>query len=341
MTDFGALPPEVNSARLHTGPGAAPLLGAAAAWERLSAELHSARAACGSAINQLTASWQGPSATRMAAAAQPYLQWLSTTAVQAEQTAVQARDAATAYTTALAATVPPAAITANRAHRAALSAGNIFGQHTAAMAADDSDYAGMWSQNAAAMHGYAAQAADAARLTPFAAPPQATAPAATAGPTGSALAALDGFITGPLAPGSLFVIPSTPEFLGIDTLGVVMEGGPAPEAGVVRSAWPSGVLASAGRAGFVGRLSVPPTWSTAAPTIKAAATLVPRGMPPVPAAALAGDAPAALLGGAAGSAVGRAAVNGATTAPSRGPATTANIFFLQPGADATAVEGTS
>jgi PPE-repeat protein len=39
--DFGALPPEINSARMYFGPGSAPMLAAAAAWDGLAAELHS------------------------------------------------------------------------------------------------------------------------------------------------------------------------------------------------------------------------------------------------------------------------------------------------------------
>ena len=37
--DFAALPPEVNSTRMYTGPGAGPMMAAAAAWNNLAAEL--------------------------------------------------------------------------------------------------------------------------------------------------------------------------------------------------------------------------------------------------------------------------------------------------------------
>ena len=40
--DFGTYPPEINSLRMYTGPGAAPMLTAAQAWQGLAAELHSA-----------------------------------------------------------------------------------------------------------------------------------------------------------------------------------------------------------------------------------------------------------------------------------------------------------
>ncbi|MGB7166143.1 MAG: PPE domain-containing protein, partial [Mycobacterium sp.] len=40
--DYGILPPEINSARIYTGPGSGPILAAASAWGGLAAELSSA-----------------------------------------------------------------------------------------------------------------------------------------------------------------------------------------------------------------------------------------------------------------------------------------------------------
>ena len=42
--DFGALPPEINSARMYAGPGAGPMMAAATAWNTLAAELSSTAA---------------------------------------------------------------------------------------------------------------------------------------------------------------------------------------------------------------------------------------------------------------------------------------------------------
>ncbi|HZC52410.1 MAG TPA: PPE domain-containing protein, partial [Mycobacterium sp.] len=39
--DFGALPPEVNSARMYAGAGSTSLTTAASAWNALAAELQS------------------------------------------------------------------------------------------------------------------------------------------------------------------------------------------------------------------------------------------------------------------------------------------------------------
>ncbi|MGH3960765.1 PPE family protein [Mycobacterium sp.] len=175
--DFGVFPPEVNSGRMYAGPGPESMVAAAAAWDGLTAELHSAATAYGSVITGLTGeSWQGPSSAAMAAAAAPYAQWLSATAAQAEQSATQARSAAAAYETAFASMVPPPVIAANRTQLASLVATNIFGQNTAAIAATEAQYGEMWAQDAAAMYGYAGQSAAASRMTPFASAPQVTNP---------------------------------------------------------------------------------------------------------------------------------------------------------------------
>jgi PPE-repeat protein len=179
--DFGLLPPEINSDRMYAGPGSGPMLAAAASWDGLAAELHSTVASYGSVVSALTAGWQGPSSATMAAAAAPYMAWMRGTAVQAEQTATQARAAAAAYETAFAATVPPPVIVANRTLLMSLIATNIFGQNTAAIAATEADYAEMWAQDAAAMYGYAGSSSAASQLTPFRPPPQTTNPAGPAG----------------------------------------------------------------------------------------------------------------------------------------------------------------
>jgi len=173
--DFGVLPPEVNSALMYAGPGAGSLLAAAAAWADLAKGLESAAGICAGVLSRLTGSdWQGPAAASMTAAATPYTSWLQATASHAAQAAAQAGAAVNAYETAFAATVPPAAVAANRAQLASLIATNVLGQNSAAIAATEAHYAEMWAQDAAAMYGYAAQSAAAARLTPLSTPPTVT-----------------------------------------------------------------------------------------------------------------------------------------------------------------------
>ena len=173
--DFGALPPEVNSARIYAGPGSGPMLAAASAWDVLAAELGSAASTYSSVVTSLAeGSWLGPASTSMAAAATPYVDWMSTTATQAEETGYQARAAAAAYEAAFAMTVPPAEVAANRAQLAALVATNVVGQNTPAIAATEALYGEMWAQDAAAMYGYAGSSAAASTVTPFSTPPETT-----------------------------------------------------------------------------------------------------------------------------------------------------------------------
>lgn len=178
--DFAALPPEINSSRMYSGPGAGSMLAAAVSWDELAAELYAAATGYGSVTSGLAHQWQGPTSVAMAQAAAPYVAWLSATAAQAEQAATQAKAAAGAYEAAFAATVPPPVIAANRALLMALVATNILGQNTPAIATTEAHYEQMWAQDAAAMYGYAAASATASRLNPFTSPPVTTDPAGLA-----------------------------------------------------------------------------------------------------------------------------------------------------------------
>ncbi|QZA19902.1 PPE family protein [Mycobacterium malmoense] len=173
--DFAALPPEINSARMYSGPGSGPMLAAASAWNSMAAEMRSTATSYASVVSELTGeSWFGPSSTLMAAAVAPYLEWLSATATQAEQAGGQANAASAAYESAFAMTVPPAVVAANRAQLSNLVATNLFGQNTAAIAATEAEYAEMWAQDAAAMNAYASASITATQFTPFTAPQSST-----------------------------------------------------------------------------------------------------------------------------------------------------------------------
>ncbi|MCV7076044.1 PPE family protein [Mycobacterium szulgai] len=175
--DFGALPPEVNSLRMYSGPGSASMLAAVTAWDGLAAELRSTAAQYQTVISVLTSDgWLGPASESMVAAVTPYLSWMTITGMQAEQTARQAAAAAGAYESAFAMTVPPAAVAANRAQLQALVATNLIGQNTPAIAATEAAYGEMWAQDAAAMYGYATGSAVASTLAPFTQPAQVTDP---------------------------------------------------------------------------------------------------------------------------------------------------------------------
>ena len=180
--DFGAFPPEVNSAKMYAGPGSASMLAAAASWNELASELRSQAANYSSIIANLTGEgWQGQASTAMVAAAAPYTAWMNTTAAQAEQTAGQATAAAAAYEAAHGMTVPPPVIAANRTQLASLVATNVLGQNAPAIAATEAHYGQMWAQDASAMYGYAAQSSAATKVPSFNTAPQTTAPGALGG----------------------------------------------------------------------------------------------------------------------------------------------------------------
>jgi PPE-repeat protein len=190
--DFAMFPPEINSGRMYAGPGSGPMVAAAAAWNGLAAQLESAASSYQSVISGLTGGpWLGPASVSMAAAAAPYVGWISTTAAQAAQTATQAQATAAAYEAAFAATVPPPVITANRSLLTALVATNLFGQNTPAIAATETQYAEMWAEEAAAMYGYAGSTATVTSGLPtFSPAPQTTTGASPATSTPTAVSAL-------------------------------------------------------------------------------------------------------------------------------------------------------
>ncbi|OCB38419.1 hypothetical protein A5676_15635 [Mycobacterium malmoense] len=175
MLDYGALPPEINSGRMYSGPGSGPMLAAAAAWDVLANALESAARGYTAALAQLQGeSWSGGASMAMAGAAAPYVAWVTDAGVQAEEAASQARSAAAAFEAAFGATVPPALVAANRAQLRALVATNVFGQNTAMIGATESAYEQMWAQDAAAMYGYAGSSSAATALRQFTQPPQTT-----------------------------------------------------------------------------------------------------------------------------------------------------------------------
>jgi len=166
---------------MFTGSGSGSLMTAASAWNQLAAELNSAALGYDKVIDALSGEeWLGPASTSMADAAAPYVAWMNNTAAEAEQAASQARAAAAAYETALAATVPEPLVAANRAALAEALSDNVFGQYSGEIAAIEAQYAEMWAQDATAMYGYAGQSAAAAKVAPFTAAPQITSPTAQA-----------------------------------------------------------------------------------------------------------------------------------------------------------------
>jgi PPE-repeat protein len=147
--------PETTSWLMYSGAGSGPMLAAAAAWDGLASELGSAAQSFTSVTSGLAGStWQGPASAAMLSRATQYAGALSAAATEAQAAALQAQTAASAFESALAATVHPAAVAANRNGFVQLVVSNLFGQNAPAIAAAEADYEQMWAQDVAAMVGY-------------------------------------------------------------------------------------------------------------------------------------------------------------------------------------------
>jgi PPE-repeat protein len=183
---FSLIPPEINSALMYQGAGSGPLLEAATAWDGLAADLESTATQYQTAVTNLTTgTWLGPSSAHMAAAAEPYIGWLQSTAAEAAQTGAQAKAAASAYQTAYASMVPPPVITANRTELTTLVANNFLGQNTGAIAQNEAEYLDMWIQDALGMDTYNLNSTGASSGLPA----QTAAPLVTSGAQAAAPAA--------------------------------------------------------------------------------------------------------------------------------------------------------
>lgn len=354
--DFGVLPPEINSGRMYSGPGCGSMLAAAAGWDGLAADLHSTAASYRSVISDLTgAAWLGAASVAMAAAAAPYLAWLTTTAALCEQAGAQARAAAAAYEAAFAMTVPPPMVAANRARLTLLIGTNVLGQNIPAIVATEGEYGEMWAQDAGAMYGYVGASAAASTLPQFTSPPPTTNPAGVTGqvaavahasgtsagaeiqtimstgsqllsripnvlqglalPAPAAAAALPSFLQSLslLSPVNLAVSSAATAITSTGTAGsytglgyavrydadgaskmddILRRLGAAPGGagtGAVASldsadlgtgsGAPPILSAGLGRASSVGALSVPPSWTAAAPAIRRVAIAAPNALP--------------------------------------------------------------
>jgi PPE-repeat protein len=273
VTDFGALPPEINSAKLYAGPGSGPLLAAAAAWDRLADELYFTAASYGSTVSSLTGEgWLGPASASMTTAVTTYLRWITGTAGMCEQTATRARAAAVAYEAAVSRAVPPSVIAANRSQFLSLIPTNTLGQNTPAIAAIEGRYGEMWAQDATALYGYANESAIASRLTTFRPLPITAGPASqTAGSAQAAGASMLGTLSQLTA-----ALPEALHALATRTaspsrLSRLLRGNGAramsrfvPLNEFVPPPARPDTDANAGRAISLGALSVPQTWVNAA-----------------------------------------------------------------------------
>ncbi|WP_432732391.1 PPE family protein [Mycobacterium lepromatosis] len=153
-----ALPPEINAYRLQHGPGSAPLLAAAEAWESLQEELTLAAQEVSDTIVVIVVavpeSFAGPTSDVVVRRVQRYSDWLRDSAANASVTVDQLASVAAAYETACASVVPTLVVISNIVQTKVLQVCNWFGQFSPQIARKESEYDKMWVNNARAMLTY-------------------------------------------------------------------------------------------------------------------------------------------------------------------------------------------
>ncbi|MBS4099915.1 PPE family protein [Tsukamurella paurometabola] len=184
---FVALAPEINVGLLMSGAGPAPATAAAAAWASVAASVSARSAFLQSLLPRLAASWQAPETALMTRNVAIYLAHNEALRTQALLASTRHTKQAADYSAALAGMAQIPEIVANHVTHAVLQATNFLGVNTAAIAANEAQYAAMWAQNAGMMTTYLANSTANMTFEPFLPPkPLATSigvpiPAAAAG----------------------------------------------------------------------------------------------------------------------------------------------------------------
>lgn len=164
---FAKVPPEVNSGRLIYGPGSDSMARAAKSWDELAAALRATAACYDAVIAGLAGGWPAPITLAIGSALAPYVAWLTTGASHAAQAATQLAAAVSAHEAAVSAMVPIDRVASNRMWLVSLAATNALAQTSPAIAQIEHEYHQMWVHDAETMYAYARASAKASVLAPF------------------------------------------------------------------------------------------------------------------------------------------------------------------------------
>ena len=291
--DFAALPPEVNSARMYFGAGAAPMMAAAAAWSALASELNTVAAGYESVIAANRAQLAALVATNFLGINTPAIM-----ATEAHYAEMWAQDAAAMYGYAASSAIagqldpmtPPPPVT---------NPGGVAGQA------------------AAVAGGNAATNTQAGLMQTIQAVPNAVSrladPPATTASDFFSTPLVQNTINGAINTTAWWTMETIPTAVLLDHtvngvpsfflatagpyVGPTLAGSVAPAGSTSAAGAPTLASASVGQATTVGKLSVPASWSAAAPAVESVApasagsgwavapeqaapvTAVPAGMP--------------------------------------------------------------
>ncbi|OKH61721.1 hypothetical protein EB73_29445 [Mycobacterium sp. SWH-M3] len=187
MSEWGALPPDVNSARFWLGEGAGSFFASAAQLEALAAALLGILGGHEGVAAALAGSWAAPTGEIAVEANQPYAAWLATVFGMLQHAAMSIQTAGTAFETNKAATPTPLEVEENQTEHVTLQANNFLGMLTPLIVANRTRYfSDMWVRSAANMYSYAAASAGTVQAIPPLPPPPPTASPMAGDPTAAA-----------------------------------------------------------------------------------------------------------------------------------------------------------
>lgn len=176
--DALALPPEINSARLISGAGLAPMQAAASAYTALGTGFGITAGRLTALMAQIAMTFHGESAAIMQASFAPYIAWVQSTCAQLGVAAGRAQAQAGAYITAVASMPTLPELAALQTEHAVLVATNplVGGLNTPAILANEAVYAAEWARAAAVQSAYFAATAVNSTLEAFVPSPTLTTP---------------------------------------------------------------------------------------------------------------------------------------------------------------------